>query len=308
MSEFVDYYEILQVHRSADPDVIEAAYKKLIFRHHPDRGGNEATAKRITGAFYVLKDPARRREYDRAFSQQTTHSVAPTSDYVGLEDIPPAVIDAILAATLAEMAAATVRTAGRAVVAAGAAAWNAAEEAAAKSARKKETKAAIERDAFEQWFDGIGWRVQRDLLSKQLSLSSDAKAWLVSCVMSEEADFTAQDFPLRYVSPEDATALLRQGTSPYATHVTRMKVIGNPKYATTGYCDKCDRRVRWKGRYECARCSAPVSRWSVVEPTSAEAIEAAYEPPESALEKYTRLVIMLVILGLVVWWMSQNVA
>jgi len=114
MSEFVDYYEILQVHRSADPDVVEAAYKKLIFKHHPDRGGDPDTAKRITGAYYVLKDQTRRREYDSAYTQWTTSpSSATRNAYLDIDEIPQSAIDYILAATFTEMAAATVRTAGR---------------------------------------------------------------------------------------------------------------------------------------------------------------------------------------------------
>ena len=30
-----DWYEILQVHESAEPEVIEAAYKRLVRKYHP---------------------------------------------------------------------------------------------------------------------------------------------------------------------------------------------------------------------------------------------------------------------------------
>ncbi len=42
-----DYYELLQVARSADPATIKAAYRKLAMECHPDRNGGctDAEAK-----------------------------------------------------------------------------------------------------------------------------------------------------------------------------------------------------------------------------------------------------------------------
>lgn len=114
MSEFVDYYEILEVHQGASQDVIAKAYKTLIFKNHPDRGGSEETAKRITGAYWVLSDPTRRAEYDREWqAAQAVGRDSYDAHYIRLEDIPPEVVDALLAATFVEMAKATARTAGR---------------------------------------------------------------------------------------------------------------------------------------------------------------------------------------------------
>jgi hypothetical protein len=67
MDLFEDYYEILQVHHLAEPEVIEAAYKKLAQKYHPDV--NRATTaaakmKKINEAHEILSDSARRREYD----------------------------------------------------------------------------------------------------------------------------------------------------------------------------------------------------------------------------------------------------
>jgi len=63
-----DYYEILGVDESADPDSIKDSYRKLALRYHPDRNcGDTGAAERmkaINEAYAVLSDPLKRREYD----------------------------------------------------------------------------------------------------------------------------------------------------------------------------------------------------------------------------------------------------
>jgi molecular chaperone DnaJ len=64
-----DYYELLQVTRSADPATIKAAYRKLAMECHPDRNGGctdaEAKFKALSEAYDCLKDPQKRAAYDR---------------------------------------------------------------------------------------------------------------------------------------------------------------------------------------------------------------------------------------------------
>jgi curved DNA-binding protein CbpA len=61
-----DLYRILQVHPEADPEVIQAAYRRLAQRHHPDAaGGSESRMAELNAAYAVLIDPVRRAEYDR---------------------------------------------------------------------------------------------------------------------------------------------------------------------------------------------------------------------------------------------------
>ncbi|MFA5064708.1 MAG: DnaJ domain-containing protein [Dehalococcoidia bacterium] len=67
MESTEDYYEILQVHHLAEPEVIEVAYKKLAQKYHPDL--NKSTIalekmKKINIAHDVLSDHAKRRAYD----------------------------------------------------------------------------------------------------------------------------------------------------------------------------------------------------------------------------------------------------
>jgi DnaJ-class molecular chaperone len=66
----VNHYEQLQVTRSADAEVIERAYKALSMKYHPDRAsasqreGATRKMQSINAAYSVLRDPAKRREYD----------------------------------------------------------------------------------------------------------------------------------------------------------------------------------------------------------------------------------------------------
>jgi curved DNA-binding protein CbpA len=63
-----DLYRALQVDPSADPEVIEAAYKRLALKYHPDhnRGDSQAEEhmKRINEAYRVLGKPDLRADYD----------------------------------------------------------------------------------------------------------------------------------------------------------------------------------------------------------------------------------------------------
>jgi molecular chaperone DnaJ len=64
-----DFYELLGVARTASPEEIKKAYRKLAMQHHPDRNsgdkGAEQTFKDINEAYDVLKDEQRRAAYDR---------------------------------------------------------------------------------------------------------------------------------------------------------------------------------------------------------------------------------------------------
>ena len=70
-----DYYHILQVHEQAEQEVIEAAYKRLARKYHPDKDSSSgATAKmqELNEAYQVLKDPNKRADYDRGRRKSDT--------------------------------------------------------------------------------------------------------------------------------------------------------------------------------------------------------------------------------------------
>jgi molecular chaperone DnaJ len=64
-----DFYEMLGCTRTASPDDIKKAYRKLAMEHHPDRNqGNkdaEKKFKELNHAYDILKDPDKRAAYDR---------------------------------------------------------------------------------------------------------------------------------------------------------------------------------------------------------------------------------------------------
>jgi molecular chaperone DnaJ len=64
-----DYYEVLEIERSATADDVKRAYKKLALKYHPDRNPGNAEAeesfKSCSEAYAVLSDSEKRRRYDQ---------------------------------------------------------------------------------------------------------------------------------------------------------------------------------------------------------------------------------------------------
>ena len=50
------WWEVLQVSQNADWDVIEAAYKRLLHKAHPDKGGSEFAFHELQNAFKQAKE------------------------------------------------------------------------------------------------------------------------------------------------------------------------------------------------------------------------------------------------------------
>ena len=62
-----DWYKVLQVHQSAESEVIEAAYKRLARKYHPDVNASpdaKEMMQRLNDAYSVLGNPHKRAAYD----------------------------------------------------------------------------------------------------------------------------------------------------------------------------------------------------------------------------------------------------
>lgn len=69
MSAEIDFYELLEVERTADDATLKSAYRKLAMKFHPDKNpgctDSENRFKAIAQAYDCLKDPQKRAAYDR---------------------------------------------------------------------------------------------------------------------------------------------------------------------------------------------------------------------------------------------------
>jgi molecular chaperone DnaJ len=64
-----DYYEILEVPKTADADEIKKAYRKMAIKYHPDKNpgdkASEEKFKEAAEAYEVLSDDTKRKNYDQ---------------------------------------------------------------------------------------------------------------------------------------------------------------------------------------------------------------------------------------------------
>lgn len=95
MSAEIDFYELLEVERTADDKTIKSAFRRLAMRFHPDKNPGDAEAearfKAINEAYACLSDPQKRAAYDRfghaAFQQGGAGGPGPEAGFGDLGDI-----------------------------------------------------------------------------------------------------------------------------------------------------------------------------------------------------------------------------
>src|SRR3954454_4366912 len=82
-------YKVLQVDPEAEDEVIQAAYRRLAQKYHPDIAGPEAASRMtaINAAWELLRDPARRAAHDRS---SRTRPVGAPAAHEGTAAAPPA--------------------------------------------------------------------------------------------------------------------------------------------------------------------------------------------------------------------------
>jgi curved DNA-binding protein CbpA len=68
----VDYYELLQISVTAEPETVHRVYRMLAQRYHPDNAetGNDLRFRQIAEAYQVLSDPQERARYDAVHERQ----------------------------------------------------------------------------------------------------------------------------------------------------------------------------------------------------------------------------------------------
>lgn len=64
-----DHYATLGVARTATPDEIKRAFRKLASQHHPDKGGNTQRFQEVQAAYDTLGNPEKRSAYDNPAGQ-----------------------------------------------------------------------------------------------------------------------------------------------------------------------------------------------------------------------------------------------
>ena len=86
MTQEPDYYAILQVDPRAEQEVIQAAYRRLAAKYHPDVDPSPKSTEKmmvLNAAYEVLSNPGKRRAYDlrRANRQGQQHPARGTSQW-----------------------------------------------------------------------------------------------------------------------------------------------------------------------------------------------------------------------------------
>lgn len=89
-ADFIDYYQILQVHFDASAEVIQAAYKRLSRIYHPDSlSCDHKKMALLNDAYRILNDPQARNQYHRDWLRICTGRAQHVKATVKQAPLPP---------------------------------------------------------------------------------------------------------------------------------------------------------------------------------------------------------------------------
>lgn len=76
-----NHYETLGVKPDADSATVKRAYRKKAKQHHPDAGGDTAAFQAVQRAYFILKDPRKRADYDQFGEASEGHGIREMAEH-----------------------------------------------------------------------------------------------------------------------------------------------------------------------------------------------------------------------------------
>ena len=71
----MSHYSALGVAPSSSDEEIRKAYRALVVKHHPDKGGDPRIFTAVQEAFEIIGDPVKRQAYNTAMSRKPVDSL-----------------------------------------------------------------------------------------------------------------------------------------------------------------------------------------------------------------------------------------
>ena len=81
--------------KTATPEEIRKAHRKLVIKLHPDKGGDPEKFKEMQNAYEVLSDPKKREIYDKYGEEGLKNGGAEFDPFDFFGDFGPSVLDLV---------------------------------------------------------------------------------------------------------------------------------------------------------------------------------------------------------------------